>query len=752
MKLENSKENNVPLNTVIFEGGEDVYTVAVLTDGSVSKISEEGTYTIEKGQFFALDDLTEGFYSGDYVAGGNCKIIPFECESIDEFGGALRSSKDALIAAGLSINSLYTDASGKYEALYKNVSDLYAATLATYQSYATVCKKTGISIARTFDFPNPDEFSLDLEQVTDERKQITAIKEIYANHSVVIKYLSDLKNEIVSNDRNCIFALVASLADSLGEKYAPSVAKVFLNFYNRILAIDNNFKAANLSLNLDISRVKFIYNMSETLSKVADFDVLISGKDETKAQNKEEGKEEAKGEENKEYKNIYQTIMQYAEFDDEYIKRVKSLLDSYVALPDKSLADDNIRVLRKNLNNEFYIIYEKVFLKYAKTGSASDVVKTFLDFGLGDERLVRSSTIEAIKKLETVKGGKTCTVWHLREWLLSIYNGKTMPSKNEFDEEYMDMVRRRKKEEHLSAEEENKLLTDGVAKAKYEIVNMFKYCHRLLNGAPTTFCAFLSDDSIDLDFNDLAVTADIFNAALQEVVNVDYSAFFRETMYEDAEKGILKEMVQTEVYPDVILFPCFGNNGLVWQDISGKRIINPGRFVFPSFFYGDMNNCMIKIVARFRWELCKSAQGMAWNDITVPSLTSLYSDYVQFYRKNRDLSTEKKEELKEEIKRCRNSMREVFVTDYFLWIKYEAGGAMRLNKVARRMLATYCPFSKVYRDKVAAQPLFEEAMKVYNINRNKRIKELNMRLQSYNNKGVAVTDEIYRTIDFWEKM
>ena len=41
---------------------------------------------------------------------------------------------------------------------------------------------------------------------------------------------------------------------------------------------------------------------------------------------------------------------------------------------------------------------------------------------------------------------------------------------------------------------------------------------------------------------------------------------------------------------------------------------------------------------------------MRWNDITEPSLTSEYCDYIQFYRKNHDLSAEAKEKIKNALK------------------------------------------------------------------------------------------------------
>lgn len=52
--------------------------------------------------------------------------------------------------------------------------------------------------------------------------------------------------------------------------------------------------------------------------------------------------------------------------------------------------------------------------------------------------------------------------------------------------------------------------------------------------------------------------------------------------------------------------------------------------------------------------------GMAWNDIKLKSLTSEYMDYIQFYRKNHDLSDEAREKVKPQIQKGRNNSREIF--------------------------------------------------------------------------------------------
>lgn len=96
-------------------------------------------------------------------------------------------------------------------------------------------------------------------------------------------------------------------------------------------------------------------------------------------------------------------------------------------------------------------------------------------------------------------------------------------------------------------------------------------------------------------------------------------------------------------------------------------------------------------------------------------------------------------------------MREIFVYDYIIYIRYEAAGAIRLNKVARRILATYCPYNKDIRSKISSQPIFEEAMMKYQRNKLKKIKEINNQIAALKRAGATITEEIENTRRFYEE-
>ena len=188
------------------------------------------------------------------------------------------------------------------------------------------------------------------------------------------------------------------------------------------------------------------------------------------------------------------------------------------------------------------------------------------------------------------------------------------------------------------------------------------------------------------------------------------------------------------------------------QEITGRKRDSEGRFFVPAFTFAALNDMMVRAFGHFRWALCKTIQGVNWNNIQVRSLTSEYSDYIQFYKKNHDLSDERKEKIKLQIQRGRNNLRQVFTLDYEVWVKAESTGSVRLNKVVRDMLAMYCPFASEIREAVCKQPLFEEAFSRSNRERSKKVHELELRHKALEAKGIEVPEPLVKTLAFYKTM
>ena len=188
----------------------------------------------------------------------------------------------------------------------------------------------------------------------------------------------------------------------------------------------------------------------------------------------------------------------------------------------------------------------------------------------------------------------------------------------------------------------------------------------------------------------------------------------------------------------------------MWQVTAGTRNNTPARFMLPILCSGDLKDIMVENCGRYRWEMCRKVQGARWNDITTPSLTSEYSDYLQYYRKNFELSPEAKEKVHNAIKRARNSFREVFVKDYENWIKFEAKGSFRLNKVARGIIFTYCPFAAKIRGELKENPMFSEHLTRHDIQTQRKLKKLNTLYSRYQEKGGEITPDLKENMDYYQ--
>ena len=416
--------------------------------------------------------------------------------------------------------------------------------------------------------------------------------------------------------------------------------------------------------------------------------------------------------------------------------------------------EDDFRALRRKLADGFYLVYRAVFMRMLreKGEGMPKAVELFLNYGFLDERLV---TKEQALELCRIKIGTQnkyhCTIYTIPEWLYAVYTGKRQPSKNEFDMEYVEMLREQKKMGEITQEELEKRAADQMLKLEYEMQNMFRYNHRLVNGQPSVFVPMLCSEQMMSGPERAAITKDRMGQLIEKYREIDFSVFYRELNFADAASGIEKEQIMKEIVPDIILFPAYGQNASMWQELSCKRRDSAGRFLFPIMAEGNIDDLLIKTFGRFRWELCRTMQGSSWNNIQYKSLTSEYSDYIQFYKKNKELSEERKEKIKQQIMKGKNSTREIFVQDYELWIKSEAMGAMRLNKVSREILTMYCPFNKDIRNAIESQPAFADPIARFKRERQKKVRELELRYHSYMTKqGIELPDALKENLQFFK--
>lgn len=422
-------------------------------------------------------------------------------------------------------------------------------------------------------------------------------------------------------------------------------------------------------------------------------------------------------------------IVDYSEIDSTVGEQFLNALEKFRKLKDKYSLDSSVKTIRKVINATFYKIYEKVYIKSKRDTAPLDrIIEMFLDYAYMDERLLESEQLVYLYNLNVdTLNDEESQVFTLTKWLDSIFIGKRMPSINEFDLDYADNLRELRKKRQYSEVEQKEYLDNMVGRVEYEIRNMIKSTMKTCNGQILAFVPILFSDSIYGDIERVTNTAKKISGLINDITEIDYSIFYREILFYMQDNSIDREYVMKEVRPDIIVVPTFGSRVIAWQDIASRNRALPGRIIVPMFANDNFYDMLLQAMGQYRWDLCRSVMGVSWNNIQVKSLTSEYSDYLQFFRKNQALSEVVRDKIKQQITNNRNINRDIFAEDYVTWMKYEVTGAVRLNKVVREIMVNYCTPSKTYRENLVEQNIFRELILKLNIKKEKKVRELENR-------------------------
>jgi len=445
-------------------------------------------------------------------------------------------------------------------------------------------------------------------------------------------------------------------------------------------------------------------------------------------------------------------ILTFAGKNEEEIEEIRKKIEAYRDLPDMFSTDNEAYMLRKQLVPIFYDAYTKIFMRIVKEKEEpTTIVKMFLNFGFMDAQLAGDENVNALYDLSNhLEKCNSEHVYTIFNWLMAVYKGEKEPSKNEFDLDYPAYIADQRKSGAIKQSEVADLLKNQEEKLKFEIKNMFTSGNRITYGKITTFCPILGEYDLINSIDKMLVTTERLEEALNQIRKVDFSVFFREDMFSDPARDINRETIMKEILPDIILMPNVGTKAMMWQETAGVKRATPGRFLFPIFTAADLDEMMMETVGRFRWEICRKEQGVHWNDIREKSLTSEYCDYIQFYRKNHELSADAKETIKSQLTRARNNYREVFVKDYVNFMKYESKGSYRLNRIARDILVRYCPFTKEIRTELKSNPMYTNSMSRYEVETAKKMQRIVGVYEKYKKAGGTITQELRDNLLYYQ--
>jgi hypothetical protein len=110
-----------------------------------------------------------------------------------------------------------------------------------------------------------------------------------------------------------------------------------------------------------------------------------------------------------------------------------------------------------------------------------------------------------------------------------------------------------------------------------------------------------------------------------------------------------------------------------------------------------------------------------------------------------------KEKLKTQLQKFNNNYKNVFVSDYISYIKFEANASPRLNKIAREILFTFCPFSRELREKMADNPQYGELIKKFTAHNAGLARPLTNIMKRLQNEGIEIPEEMKTQYEFYKK-
>lgn len=767
LNLNMKATNQIAKGVTIFEEGEDVESLCLVLKGRVNAQRNGIRCILGSGNFIGICDLYAGKYEITYSAFDNVVLYPFPVRAPEDIETVLAVNKEYGGLMVVSLNRYIRELYGNMRALIKEAGRLYLFLMDNYELYKAEIAEVGLvmkpftamdqlqeyerndscDIRKAEYYTECAEIPIDAQKafyqtegicLYNVEEQTQLVGQILLETGEVASYIFKLIGILLDSSDECLFKRIAQIVITLGrENLKPS--REIIDCVDRMVERINDIEAlfeekAGVTLPVDREALENLYY------------TIISGEAPVEEAGVEKEKRDA-------LNHSMDTILEYAGLSEDDAREFRAFMEDYKQMKDKNSSDDAGRKLRKQLSNLFYKTYEQAFLAAHKAKDVPLAVNLFLKYGMLDETLLREEQLNELIALEDKNEmSGPCKVYNIKDWLTLIYEGKKLPSKSEFDMDYEEYIRSRKKGHEITEEQAKKDLMDLNLRFEYEMNNMFKYNGRIISGQATVFVPFLQESSFITSIRKAYVTSDLINEAVNAITAIDYSIFHREVMYGNDEAGIKKEFILKPVYPDIILLPNYGESAAMWQDLSGRKRDSKGRFLLPVFTTQKLKDMLIPVFGRFRWEICRTEQGSMWNNIKYHSLTSEYMDYIQFYRKNRDLSEEKKEKLKIQIQKSRNNSREVFVIDYTSWIVNESQGAIRLNKVAREILATYCPFSKNIREAIRLQPLFADAMERYYREKGKKVRELELKHRVMEKDNITIPDEILETEKYYNEL
>lgn len=775
-------ERKVTKGTLVYSENQVVNELAVITEGRLVAMNMAGRMEFKKGSILGLVEGLNGKSTSTYFADEDTTMMVYPYGSVEEnvkLSVAQKINPGNTIATAIRQVSLILEKAKVEEGRTKQ---FYTYVKEEYKRYLELCKgyKAECRTSKTID--ELQEFSQTVELDDEEMEYMEELMAIpstvrgaffEASEYMVQKHLNDivtaaedvasLYEEIDQYLEQSGPALIADDSDNLFSMYEDLILQIAGrkgNVSTLLKKAEEILKYASAFEGIDKKVVEKVKNNYQEKLKMMGVDANAAAQPAPEAATAVAGTTAPSAGPVSNYtsaqmdiirkitQNTTEKIIAYAGLDEEKNEKLRQQLTVYAGTEDKRATTDEVSKIRRSLTALYYDYYEAVITKYVKEEKPIPLLELFLNFGMLDEHLVSDVALADLfyTKRDEDMGGYQ--IYTMKEWLFKIYQGEHEPSRNEFDMDYDATFRDMKKTQKFTKEQEEAYKKDQKGKMIFELRNMLTSANKMTQGQIMTFCPILCVEEGE-SVKNMLIQKSVVKKTFDTLLQIDYSCFYREVAFWDSEHGVTnKEYIQKEIKPVILLMPNVGTKGAMWQELSGPRKDTPARFALPIMCRENLTKLAVTMLGQYRWEICRNVQGVYWNDLSEKSLTSEYFDYAQFFKKNRDLSQQAKDKIKQNLVKAKNSFRGLFVQDYTEWILLESKGSQRLNKVCREILCEYIPFPKKIRDVLRQHPsygLYIEKFERHNAERVKKATNIETTLIKHKGK---VTEDLQNYLDY----
>jgi hypothetical protein len=156
---------------------------------------------------------------------------------------------------------------------------------------------------------------------------------------------------------------------------------------------------------------------------------------------------------------------------------------------------------------------------------------------------------------------------------------------------------------------------------------------------------------------------------------------------EAIDPGIfLRKYKQEEhrIVPHFVIVPTYGDFGICWEPFEqSNRATGKGRIAVP-MFSRELKTAVLYAIGDLRWQIAKEKAMHYWME---EGLTGNYYEYTQENKLKGDL-------------------KEYFIQDYILWIKFESQGMQKLHRDVRSIFWRQIPFPQELKDELKNRGYF----------------------------------------------